>query len=372
MKKITLLFLITIIFFMEGCSKKEAVESVIDNSTSSEELTEKNEIIETEISEDNIPYEGELHEEITEYIGEIITKGNGSKLFETKTKGENIEIRKFPTEESSLVYTTYDNLSYTVAGFSDNKESIEGEEGYWFFVYGNDEESQGKSGWIFSKNLIVSKYDKVSTITYVSENFDTNQNLFTSINISLNRDSYAAENIETSVQVKKGSSDNLYFFKWNDSNSDFFYSDPVGLFSWNSETKEIKHVSYHSTEGDTKWAIMTEDSAFLIEDSSLNSTISEFNIFDASNDEIVFSGEYYNDIELSGHEITILLNPEIGNYLLTDEMKEAFENFNSIPYNENEQFAVDNDMNLRTVVRCRYDFGENIATYLDCIRIILP
>lgn len=367
-KKIYILLCICLLF--TSCFKTESQNEEVP-AVNDYELSEKK----TEVSEnvnlekEELSYEGEIHQELSDFIGEIVVKGNGASLFDTKTCNENIEIRKLPSSDSELVYTTYDNLSYTIAGFSDSKDILNEEEGYWVFAYGNDEESQGKSGWIFSKNIFVSSFDEVSNLEFVSAEIIENK-AFITIELFRNKNISAANKIETVVTANKGDN-NFYYFTWNDTKSDFFYTDPVGVFSWNQENNEIKHVSYHTTESDTKWTVLSNDFAYIIEDCSLNSDISEFSVYDSSTEELVFYGRYFEDINLDGHEVTIVVNPETENNLLTDEMLSEFEKYKEISFTEEEVEAIENGNTVLPLIRCRYNFTENTTVFIDCLRIIL-
>jgi len=192
-----------------------------------------------------------------------------------------------------------------IIGISDLKETLENNDVHWVKIYYGTEDifpQDPKTGWILSNSTTLER-------CYLSnleiEKTDGNERGLVLYG------KYYLNNLimEFSVSTHKLENQDFYTFSWDYSKKGFHYSNKMGLYIWNDNTKELRHISYVGGQGSkwgfSSWAIVTDDFKYMLQDQGTDIPPRRVVIWSLENGEEIFSAKYY-DISLKGYLVEIV------------------------------------------------------------------
>jgi hypothetical protein len=92
--------------------------------------------------------------------------------------------------------------------------------------------------------------------------------------------------------------------------NEFHYSNNPGIYIWYENTKTLEHITYLGGEGAawgaSLWVTVTDDFKYIMQDYGTAPPPRGVIVWRLEDGEVVFSGTYYDDINLRGHSIEIV------------------------------------------------------------------
>lgn len=367
MKKLLFFILICGISFV-GCNKKTPAAVEQDNEETPSVEVQK------ELTEATIEAVEEItvEEAKTDYVNSnyTITAGKyfGGKRLQTNILTDKAMVHALPNEKSEVLFQAQFNQVFDVINFSDTKSEVDGVSGYWVYCYASDEQGTGEKGWVHSKDINIDRLAEVSEITLAYEKSDR------SIYINVLRHSGESFDLVECVYISRFPGQDFYTFVWNSDYDQAFYTDPVGTFAWYPETNEIKHISYFGSIADCGWTRASDDQKFIFEDYGTAPGIRGLGIFDVEKNKIIFSGSYYEDLELADNEVTVVKDYSEFNITsgkISEEDAELAKEFEAtVPLSDSEKEMKNSGLGVNTAIQYRYNYLEDFKYYKGCIRYI--
>jgi hypothetical protein len=343
MKKIMLLCLVIITI---GCSRKENYSATIDSTNN-----QINEVDKTNfpINENNIIAVLKPGEEKLQYFGTVL---------HSIINYDNVNVRIYPSLDAEILHQLNKNTEIIIIGTSKEIDNIDEHIGHWHEIMLKAQNPNflwdtSIVGWVFSKYV---EYRHISSselkiIEMPTREGHRNQRLIASYQVN-------GINKIVSFSSHRVEHQNFYTFAYDWSTEEFHYSNIPGSYAWYPETNELKHISYIGTDMESKWSIFTDDYKYLIQDFGTAPDPRGLGVWRVDNSEKVFSGMYYEDINLQGNTINIIYQYNYWNISrdrldveIIDFAKEFIEN-NPVP----------KDMEL--IVVCELDLDTGIRSIL--------
>jgi hypothetical protein len=285
-------YLILVIFVLISCHKKpeSKLNSDIQKQITIEELNT------SDLNQENtgLIIFGQLQNE------RKASYDIGGLVYEIKLSN-GISVHKWPSSESITIDNLRSNTVIEITGVSGNKELIDGREEYWIGItWGENTFGPQKYGWVLSSKL------NLHSIFFTDLQISgTNRN--EQGKLVLNAKYAVNDNVqEFSILPNKQENGNSYTFFWDYRNENFHYSSRPGLYEWNEDTKELKHLSYIISDGFLDWQhIVTSGFRYLIKYKERENWVGEICIWNLKNGEIKLAGRINDTLKLNGHIVEI-------------------------------------------------------------------
>lgn len=203
----------------------------------------------------------------------------------------------------------------------------------------------------FSKELVLKSEEKNSRFQFQKK-----------IELSIMR---GDKEFKTSVFCYKTENQDLYSFTWNDIDSGFHYSDPVGTFTYNPETKEIRHIStIGPLEG--MYSFLSSNDGKYIFGFSQGAIFNGLKVFDAKKGNTIMSSLFAGDFNYDGN--TIECGHSMGlNDDKTEGNKEYFEYADSFrKENPPTEEQLSWGRQCRIYIKFRFDLNTLEKTFIGC------
>ncbi len=260
-----------------------------------------------------------------------------------------------------------------VYGTNIEKNPITGIDEIWYYCTSDKSVCDYGFGWDMGCWVPAEKVDVyipygISTISFSKEltlNSKEKNNRFKyqkKIEISIWRGN---KEFKTSVFCYKTENQDLYSFTWNDIDSGFHYSDPVGTFTYNPETKEIRHVStIGPLEG--MYSFLSSNDGKYIFGFTRGSPYKDIEVFDAKKGNTVMSSLFAGDFNYDGNNIecghSMGLNDD-----KTEGNKEYFEYADSFrKENPPTEEQLSWGRQCRIYIKFRFDLNTLEKTFIGC------
>ncbi len=95
-------------------------------------------------------------------------------------------------------------------------------------------------------------------------------------------------------------------FVWADDKHGFFYTDMSGTFSWNSQTNEIKHLTYMGSDSESAWSAVSDDNKKFFEDYGTGPGSRCLKIYDMLTNRMIYSGSHLRGLDYHDNAITVV------------------------------------------------------------------
>jgi hypothetical protein len=181
-----------------------------------------------------------------------------STIYITNINENNVNVRNYPSLDGKIIHKVQKDDEIWIIGFSGKRETIDGFDGNWLHI--TFENNKDIKGWVFSK--YVNANDREFTQLKFVELIPIINN-----NIPLIKLSYALDNKEIYVElsyteIKK---DKYYAFQWGCTVNKFHYTTRPGIYVFDKETLELKHITYIGSDRlEDSWIEFTDDFEYLI------------------------------------------------------------------------------------------------------------
>jgi len=224
----------------------------------------------------------------------------GGQIFKIKLF-DIVRVYKWPSSESNIINTLQRNTDVDIIGVAGKMEIINGYEEYWIGItWGENNHGPQNYGWVQSSNL---KLEDVffSEISIISTSTNDQENLILNVIYTIN-------DIESEFSIfPEKQENNNYTFFWDYRNDNFHYSSKPGLYVWNDETKELKHLSYIISDGYLNWQhIVTNNFEYLILYKEIENSIGNINVWQIDDGEIILFGKIYDKFSLNENTLEIV------------------------------------------------------------------
>jgi hypothetical protein len=287
-----IIFIVLAMFIFIACNDKKPQKEV-DLPKIIENTSEvRNDIISTEA----------LDNDTFGYVYKESKMSYGGIVYNSDITDDTANVYMLPSLESKINDTLLIDTEIKIIGVSKNRETINDHEGYWVeILYGEDKYGDPKIGWIFSNSLNIERcFSSELKIVESEQNDQGNLTLYGEYSIN-------DKDIEFSVSCSKSVNQDFYIFSWDYSEHEFHYSNNPGIYIWYENTKTLEHITYLGGEGSVwggvAWVAVTDDLKYLIQDYGTAPPPRGVIAWRLEDGEVVFSGIYYDDINLSGHSI---------------------------------------------------------------------
>jgi hypothetical protein len=152
---------------------------------------------------------------------------------------------------------------------------------------------------------------------------------------------------------------------------DFYhYTNIPGSYAWFPEKNELRHISYIGTTVEAGWVIFTDDFRYLIQDFGTSPGPRGLGVWQVEDGRRIFSGTYYNSINLQNHTINIVYvydNWNISNNVLDKEIMDFAEEF--IVINPVPEEMVENSrrtgLGIELIIICELDLNTGIRSIVN-------
>ncbi len=316
---------------------------------------------------------GDIVEEIFLPQTEIINKNK--TIAQAIMLEDSLESFLAPNVDSPLQFwKAYkkDDIVY-VYGTNIEKNPITGIDETWYYCTSEKSVCDYGFGWDMGCWVPAEKVDVyipygISTISFYkelvlkSEEKNSRFQFQKKIELSIMR---GDKEFKTSVFCYKTENQDLYSFTWNDIDSGFHYSDPVGTFTYNPETKEIRHVStIGPLEG--MYSFLSSNDGKYIFGFSQGAIFKGLKVFDAKKGNTVMSSLFAGDFNYDGNNIecghSMGLNDD-----KTEGNKEYFEYADSFrKENPPTEEQLSWGRQCRIYIKFRFDLNTLEKTFIGC------
>jgi hypothetical protein len=288
-------------------------------------------------------------------------------VYKTTVNDNRVNVRSLPSTSAKVVGQKNKGDVVYITGFSSDKETLDGHEGYWVRVsLMNDLSWDDKNGWIFSKYANLDAGVSVSEMTVAMVNPATARN---ALSLKLNIKRYNASK-EVTVAPQRLNDQAFYTFTWSDDESDFLYCDPVGTFIWNPETNEIKHISYMGYGMESAWCLVTNDLKYLLQDFGTGPAPRGLGVFDMETSASLYSGSYYGNLEYDGRSVVVIEELNLWDTEHRDidaqSLKYATEFKNKASMTEDQIKWKNEGGGIAVIVRYRLDLSTMKREFIGC------
>jgi hypothetical protein len=249
-------------------------------------------------------------------INEVINPYGGIVYISFITNDVNVHL--LPQFDSRIIDELNTGTSIRIIGISNIIESLENNDLYWVKIhYGEGEyfNINPKIGWILSSFTRIDRccISNLEIVKMEITNFSSKYYRF-KLHGTYNINSQI---MDFSVYANKLDNQDFFTFTWDHTSVGFHYSNKPGLYIWNENQKELRHISYiggqGSKWGNSHWSVVTDDFKYLLQDQGTAPPPRIVVIWDLEyGEEISFSENienliyYYEDINLKGYIIEIL------------------------------------------------------------------
>ena len=271
-------------------------------------------------------------------------------IFNTIIIKDNVNIRAFPSVDADILFEVHKDTKVLIYGVSSEIDEIDNYIGYWFKV--RIDHIYGREGWIFCKyveyeNIVPSE---ITIVELIPRNEMRRQYL---------KASYQAYGIEITVSIfpHKNKNQDFYTFVYDDSIISYHYNNIPGSYIWYPNTNELLHMSYIGHNEESAWVQFTDDFEYILQDFGTSPGPRGLRVWRLKDNKQVFSGTYYDNIDLQGYSIKIVYvynNWNISNNRLDEEIinyAENFKNNNPVPNEINNELIIICEYNIETGTR---------------------
>ncbi|MCL2800496.1 MAG: hypothetical protein FWD28_01880 [Treponema sp.] len=290
----------------------------------------------------------------------------------TNIINNNVDVKNIPSVDGKIIDILNNNEIVRVIGFSGVKENYDNTSGNWINIMYQKTIDEYIIGWVLSENINIGniEYTQIQFVNFEKNSFSENY-LMRITHIHQENEPFILSN----------------FYKWNDNyyvvwgpfnSNNYHYSSKPGVYTLNTETSELRHVTYLGSYGVTShaWTIITEDSKYLIQDSGTSAGVRGITAWRLHDFELVYSGGYYYFIENNYYppiinnniiEVVYMYNEwSIDRGNLDEELVlfgQRFKEENPIPIEESSDIGI--------IIRCSFnlDTGERKILMGDFIRL---
>jgi hypothetical protein len=213
----------------------------------------------------------------------------------TNITENDVNIRNYPSLDGKIIHKAQKDDIIWIIGFSGEKESIDGFDGNWLNI--TFENNNDIKGWVFSK--YVNANDREFTQLKFVELIPIINNKIPKIKLSYTL-YYGEIYVELSYsEIKK---DKYYAFQWGYSGDKFHYTTRPGIYIFDKEALELKHITYIGSDRVDldSWIDFTDDFKYLI----LGGFKSGFTAWRLSDQKEIISGN--TNYEIYGHTIEMV------------------------------------------------------------------
>jgi len=210
----------------------------------------------------------------------------------TNINDNNINVRNYPSQESSIIYKLHKNDIVQIIGFSGEKMNIDNFNGNWVNIIHQKNENEFINGWVTSKyvNIKDREYTPIRFVEFIPGGQPSREgDLFIRL-------SYTIEGNEVFFSTWSKYWNNYYIIVWQPFDNGFHYSNRPGVYIFDVETLELVHKTYLGTftPSANAWTVFTEDHKFLMQDSGTSPGVRGIKAWRLSNFELIYSGGYYS------------------------------------------------------------------------------
>ncbi len=298
-----------------------------------------------------------------------ITREYFGTVYKTVMTDSRVNIRSMPSIHSKILGQKNTGDEVIITGISSHKDFIDNFNGYWLRISLDNQADRywaPDNGWIFSKYVKIDRNLEAGEFKLKKVHERTERkSLYLILSVTRHREEY-----EINVYPDKLASQNFYTFTWSDDAEDFYYTDPVGTFSWYPENNMIKRITYLGYGCESAWCLFSDDFRYMFQDYGTSPGPRGLGIFDLQKNTKIFSGTYYRDLEYRDNAITVIrvYNEWAVKHKNIDKESihhaEAF--MEKTPKNkevlewEKEGFGTD------IIVRYRFNLNTRNKTFIDC------
>jgi hypothetical protein len=209
----------------------------------------------------------------------------------------NVNVRAHPSEKADVLFQLNKDEKIIIIGTSKEIDTIDGYTGNWLNIVKN---KYGETGWVFSK------YVENGRIT--TTELKINEIPLEWREVPYLRATFQINGVERLYipRLQKEKNQNFYTFVYDYTTEPFHYSNVSGTYLWYPETNELKHISYIGTDMESAWVIFTDDFKYVIEDFGTSPGPRGLGVWRVEDSKRIFSGMYYQDINLQGYTINVI------------------------------------------------------------------
>ncbi|MCL2412161.1 MAG: hypothetical protein FWC97_11025 [Treponema sp.] len=224
----------------------------------------------------------------------------GGLVYRIRLQNE-VNVHRWPLLESRTISTLRSNTVVEIVGVTENNAIFDGQEDYWVGItWGENSHGPQNYGWVLSSFL---KLEGVFLTNLIinSSSINAQGNLVLNARHTINgieREFYILPN-------KQEGYNNFTFF-WDYRNENFHYSNRPGLYVWNEDTKELKHLSYIISDGFLNVPhIVTSGFRYLIKYLEQENWVGDIFVWNLNNGEIILRSRFHGPFELNGYVVKI-------------------------------------------------------------------
>ena len=356
MKKTLVLGIILIIFL--GCSNRKSQDDSIG-----EQLSEISIEIDSheQINDENITVL-ETEDDYSQLVTFAESLTYFGTVFNSFTNIENVNIYAYPSLEADIIYVLDKYTRIIITGVSKQMDEIDGYIGHWLNI--RIENIWGNEGWVFSNYVLdgTIKASELRIIDLPAREERRAQSLIAAYDVD-GRDQ------TITLYPHKLENQDFYTFSFDWSMNSFHYSNIPGSYAWYPDTNELVHVTYIGTDMESAWSIFTDDFQYVLQDFGTSPGPRGLGVWRISDGEIIFSGTYYNSINMRDNTINVVYpynDWDISRGRLDEEILVFGENFieNNPPPDEMVNFSRQTGLGLELIIICEFNLDTGIRTIL--------
>lgn len=359
-QRLIVIYCLILILVIMGCTGKTiSTEEVAPapKTDTAVNVDTNSDTLESQSSDSQLPFDDELADEgvALEYETRL-----GATLYETEVLDGPLNVRRRPSLTSEVVEQLEVETRVVVTGLSLTADEIDDHTGHWLRIAPVANRALGllSDGWVFSKYVAESQNLEARSITVLGLT-EPEERRAQMLRLLVGEEEYR-------VRPRSMASQNFYTFVWAPGVRGFTFRDVPGAYVWHPASVEAKHITYQADTMESAWTAFTDDFTYQLTDVGTGPGVRGLGIRNLNTGEVVFSGSYYDDVDLQGHEVTVAYQytPWAIERGRIDE--EAIDRAEACLEADLERPDV-HPSQQELVVRYRYNIDSGERTYLDCI-----
>jgi len=284
----------------------------------------------------------------------------GATLYETEVLAGPLNVRRRPSLDSEVLEQLEAGARVVVTGLSLTSEEIDDHTGRWLRIAQVRNRTMGlpSVGWVFSKYVAEAQNLAGRSLTVLGLT-EPEERRVQMLRLLVGKEEYR-------VRPWSMASQDFYTFVWAPDVRGFTFRDVPGTYVWYPDSAEAQHIAYRANTMESAWTAFTEDFEYLLTDAGTGPGVRGLGIRNLDTGQAVFSGSYYGDVDLRGHEVTVV-------YQYTPWAIEggridgkAIERAEACLEADLERPDV-HPSQQELIVRYRYNMDSGERTYLDCV-----
>jgi hypothetical protein len=275
-------------------------------------------------------------------------------IYNTVINDDHVNIRAFPSIDANILFEVQKDTKVLIFGVSREIEEIDSHIGHWFKI--RIEHEYGREGWVFSKYVEYKNItpSEITIVGLIPRNEMQGQYL---------RTSYQVYGIEITISIipHKNKNQDFYTFVYDNSIISYHYTNIPGSYVWYPDTNEVLHISYIGHNEESRWVQFTDDFKYILQDGGTSPGPRGLGVWRLKDNKQIFSGTYYDKIDLQGYRIKIVYVYDNWN-ISRDELDEEILNYAEDFKNNN---PTSNEFNNKLIIICEYNLDtgtRNIIT----------